>query len=64
MIFTLEDYFRMEYQSDPKLPKIDYTARIHVTDEAVEVYIHPSSRSGNTTPTLLINGNVVKVKLQ
>lgn len=60
--FTLEDYFRMEYLSDPALPKIDYTARINVLDSGVEVYIHPSNRSGNTTPTLLVNGNTVRIK--
>jgi hypothetical protein len=62
MFMTLEEYFRREYASDPARPKIDYRLRISVHDDGVELYIHPDSRDGDTTPTLLVRGNTVEPK--
>lgn len=60
MNMTLEDYFRYEFESDPKLPKIDFVLRINPTDKGVDFYIHPANRDGNTTPSLTLVGNNVK----
>lgn len=55
---TLEEYFKYEYEQG----KIDFSARISVFNGEVEVYIHPTGKDGNTTPTLLVEGNTVREK--
>lgn len=54
---TLEEYLKYEYADG----KIDFSMRIHVWDGVVEIYIHPTNRSGTTTPTLVVTGNTVKL---
>ncbi len=60
---TLEQYFRQEYArgrqvGDRVVPIIDYALRVAVNG-SVEVYIHPAGCAGETTPTLLVEGNTV-----
>jgi hypothetical protein len=55
---TLEDYFKYEYGGG----KIDHTLRASVYNGVVEIYIHPSGKNGNTTPSLLVEGNTVRLK--
>lgn len=55
---TLEEYFKYEYEQG----KIDFSARISVFNGEVEVYIHPTGKDGNTTTTLLVEGNTVREK--
>jgi hypothetical protein len=57
--YSLEDYLRDQYA--PGIGRIDFAFRAAVTDEAVEIYIHPT-RDGLTTPTLLVQGNTIVVK--
>lgn len=58
---TFEDYIRSQYY-DPKSKQgaIDFTFRASVTGERVEIYVHPSSVSGDTTPTLRVNGDTIE----
>lgn len=53
---TLEDYFRYEYAQG----KIDFSVRVNCYG-AVELYIHPTGQEGTTTPTLLLEGNTVRL---
>jgi hypothetical protein len=55
---TLEDYFKHELADG----KIDFSLRASVFDGVVEFYIHPSGRNGTTTPSLIVNGNTVRLK--
>jgi hypothetical protein len=54
---TLEDYFKHEYAEG----KIDFSLRISVYQDIVECYIHPSGKSGTTTPSLVVQGNTVRM---
>lgn len=53
---TLEEYLRYEYADG----KIDFSMRVGVYDE-VRVYIHPTGRNGTTTPSLVVEGNTVRI---
>lgn len=55
---TLEEYFRHEIEAGA----IDFAVRATVVEDKVEVYIHPLNRGGNTTPTLIVKGNLVVPK--
>lgn len=56
---TLEDYFRFEYANGA----IDFSLRALVSKEGVMIYIHPSGKDGTTTPTLVVEGNHVRLAL-
>lgn len=55
---TLEDYFSYEYAQG----KIDFSLRVSVYD-GVRIYIHPTGKDGTTTPTLVVEGNTVRLAL-
>lgn len=58
---TLEQYLRDEYADG----HIEFTVRASVWPHnggPVEIYIHPTSASGDTTPTLIVKGNLVVPK--
>jgi hypothetical protein len=55
---TLEEYLKHEYAEG----KIDFSMRASVFEGVVEVYIHPTGKSGNTTPTLIVEGDSVRPK--
>jgi hypothetical protein len=53
---TLEDYLRKELHEG----KIDFTFRATAgNDDRVHIYIHPLNAGGETTPPLLVKGNLV-----
>lgn len=57
---TLEQYLRDEIAGG----KIDFRLRA-TTDElgrVVSVYVHPMARPGETTPTLVVKGNLVVLR--
>lgn len=56
MGMTLEEYLKYEFAGG----KIDFSLRTHVYEGRVEIYIHPTGRDGNTTPTLVVEGNTVR----
>lgn len=64
---TLEDYLRQEYArgrrvNDRHIPIIDFRLRVAICgDSPVEIYIHPDGCDGDTTPTLLVEGNTVRM---
>lgn len=55
-MMTLEDYFRAEYRGG----KIDFSLRVECSD-GVKIYIYPSGKAGETTPTLQVQGNTVRL---
>lgn len=58
---TLEQYIREELARGA----IDFRFRAHSFNGGpVEIYIHPLNQSGNTTPTLLVEGDTVREKPQ
>jgi hypothetical protein len=56
--YNLEDYIRSQYA--PEIGRIDFRFRASVTPEAVEIYVHPLNHSGDTTPTLVVEGDRVR----
>lgn len=55
---TLEDWLKFELAGG----KIDFSLRASVYDGVVEIYVHPTGRDGTTTPTLIVDGNTVRLK--
>lgn len=55
---TLEQYLKHELAEG----KIDFWFRAAVHDGQVELYIHPANKSGQTTPTLIVEGDTVRAK--
>lgn len=60
MAYSLEQYIRSQYA--PELGRIDFSFRALVTPEAVEIYVHPHGQAGETTPTLIVEGDRVRTK--
>lgn len=56
---TLEEYFRYELAQG----KIDFTLRASTfAGGPVECYIRPTGRDGTTTPSLMVEGNTVRLR--
>jgi hypothetical protein len=55
---TLEEYFKSECAKGT----LDFALRATVLDGVVSLYIHPAGRHGDTTPTLIVEGDGVRPK--
>lgn len=56
---TLEDYLLYEFAKG----KIDFSMRVSAyAGYPTEFYIHPTGKDGTTTPTLIVEGNTVRIK--
>ena len=61
MFDTLEQFLRRALAAGA----IDFAVRAHSFNGGpVEIYIYPLNRNGDTTPTLLVEGNTVREKPQ
>lgn len=54
---TLQEYFQHEYENGT----IDFSLRASVWEGAVTIYIHPIGKDGTTTPSLIVEGNTVRL---
>jgi ribosomal protein S27AE len=55
---TLEEYFKSECAKGT----LDFALRATLVDGVVSLYIHPAGRHGDTTPTLIVEGDSVRPK--
>jgi hypothetical protein len=55
---TLEEYFKSECAKGT----LDFALRATLVDGVVSLYIHPAGRHGDTTPTLIVEGDSVRQK--